>query len=238
MILNKSFITNTIAVVFIAVAFLFPLEKIFSQALLYTGLFALSGALTNQLAVYMLFEKVPFLYGSGVIPLRFEAFKLAIKNLLMEQFFTQEQLDNFFQEEEKKIDLTPIIQESDFSPAYDALTKTVMDSSFGGMLGMFGGEKALEGLREPFTNKLKSAIMHIVTAPEFHATLNNHLKNSSLNDDMLQSIEGVIDTRLDEFTPQMVKEMVQKLIREHLEWLIVWGGVFGGVIGLISSFVL
>ncbi len=238
MILNKSFITNLTAITFISIALLLPLEQVFSQPLLYTGLFALSGALTNQLAVYMLFEKIPFLYGSGVIPLRFEAFKLAIKNLLMEQFFTKEQLDNFFQEEEKKIDLTPIINESDFSPAYDALTKTVMDSPFGGMLGMFGGEKALESLREPFTNKLKSAIMHIVTSEEFHTTLNKHLQNSSLNEDIFKSIEGVIDSRLNELTPQMVKEMVQKLIREHLEWLVVWGGVFGGVIGLISSFVL
>lgn len=238
MILNKTFITNFIALVFMAAGFLLPLEPILSQALLYTGLFALSGALTNQIAVYMLFEKVPFLYGSGVIPLRFEAFKLAIKNLLMEQFFTKEQLDNFFHEEEKKIDLTPIIQDSDFSPAYDALTKTVMDSPFGGMLGMFGGEKALEGLKEPFTNKLKGAILHIVTSTEFHTTLNNHLHNSSLNEDMLRSIEMVIDSRLEQFTPHMVKEMVQKLIREHLQWLIVWGGVFGGAIGFVGSFVL
>lgn len=238
MILNKSFITNALALSLIFAALLLPFEALIAQAFLYTGLFALSGALTNQLAVHMLFEKVPFLYGSGIIPLRFEAFKLAIKNLLMEQFFTKEQLENFFKNEEKKIDLTPIIEESDFSPAYDALTKTVMDSSFGGMLGMFGGEKALEGLREPFTNKLKSAIIKIVSSEAFASTLDKHLQNSSLNEDILHSIETVIDTRLNELSPQMVKELVQNLIREHLEWLVVWGGVFGGVIGLISSFVL
>ncbi|QOP40848.1 DUF445 domain-containing protein [Sulfurimonas marina] len=238
MILNKSFITNISAIVLIALSFAPGLEPLLSSGLLFTGLFALSGAVTNQLAVHMLFEKVPFLYGSGVIPLHFEAFKLAIKELLMEQFFTKEQLENFFQNEEKKIDLTPIIEESDFSPAYDALTKTVMDSPFGGMLGMFGGEKALEGLREPFTNKLKSAIITIVSSESFAQTLDKHLQNSSLNEDILNSIEIVIDTRLNELTPQMVKELVQKLIREHLEWLVVWGGVFGGVIGLISSFVL
>ncbi|WP_304542783.1 DUF445 domain-containing protein [Sulfurimonas microaerophilic] len=238
MILNKSFITNFTAILFIALSYMPGLDPLVASSLLFTGLFALSGALTNQLAVHMLFEKVPFLYGSGVILSRFEAFKSAIKNLLMEQFFTKEQLENFFQNEEKKIDLTPIIEESDFSPAYDALTKTVMDSPFGGMLGMFGGEKALEGLREPFTNKLKSAMITIVSSESFAQTLDKHLKSSSLNEDILNSIETVIDTRLNELTPQMVKELVQKLIREHLEWLVVWGGVFGGVIGLISSFVL
>lgn len=238
MILNKSFITNLFAFVLIAFSTLTFLDHSIQEALLYSGLFALSGSLTNQLAIHMLFEKIPFLYGSGVIPVRFEAFKSAIKSLLMEQFFTEEKLRDFLQKEEKKIDLIPIIEESDFSPAYDALTKTVMDSSFGGMLGMFGGEKALEGLREPFVSKLKSAVMTIVSSDEFGKTLDKHLQSSSLQNDILNSIESVIDTRLDELTPQMVKEIVQDLIREHLQWLVVWGGVFGGLIGLVSSLVL
>ncbi|MEA3331775.1 MAG: DUF445 domain-containing protein [Campylobacterota bacterium] len=234
--LNKSFITNLIAVVLIGLSFI--IKNDFNQLLLFTGLFALSGALTNQLAIHMLFEKVPLLYGSGVIPARFEAFKESIKNLMMSEFFTQEQLDNFFQSEEKKIDLEPIIEETDFTPAFDALSKTVMESSFGGMLGMFGGEAALDGLREPFSLKMKSAVIKIVNSEAFNATLQNHMQNSSLSSDMLESIESVIDARLNELTPQLVKEIVQKLIKEYLDWLVVWGGVFGGLIGLISSFVL
>ena len=234
--MNKSLITNLIAVALIGISFFITNE--FNSLLLYTGLFALSGALTNQLAIHMLFEKVPFLYGSGVIPARFEAFKESIKNLMMSQFFTKEQLDNFFQTEEKKIDLTPIIEETDFAPAFDALSKTVMESSFGGMLGMFGGESALEGLRDPFSLKMKSAVIKIVNSDAFNNTLANHMQSSSLSSDMISSIEDVIDARLDELTPLMVKEIVQKLIKEHLSWLVVWGGVFGGLIGLISSFIL
>ncbi|QSZ41374.1 DUF445 domain-containing protein [Sulfurimonas aquatica] len=231
--INKSLITNLIAVALIALSYLL-LEL--HSALLFSGLFALSGALTNQLAVHMLFEKVPFLYGSGVIPSRFEAFKEAIKNLMMSEFFTREQLESFFEDEEKKINLEPIIEETDFTPAFDALSKTVMESSFGGMLGMFGGEAALDNLREPFSLKMKAAVIKIVNSQAFNATLATHMQSSSLNDDMLKSIESVIDTRLNELTPQLVKEILQKLIKEHLEWLVVWGGVFGGLIGLVSSF--
>ena len=83
--LNKSFITNAVAIALIGLSYLLPE---FSTLLLYSGLFALSGAITNLLAVHMLFEKVPLLYGSGVIPARFEAFKEAIKNLMMNEFFT------------------------------------------------------------------------------------------------------------------------------------------------------
>jgi len=233
--INKSLITNLVAVTLIALSFVI-LE--FSSILLFTGLFALSGAVTNQLAIHMLFEKVPLLYGSGVIPARFEAFKEAIKNLMMNEFFTREQLENFFESEEKKINLEPIIEKTDFSPAFDALSKTVMESSFGGMLGMFGGESALDALREPFSLKMKSAVIKIVNSEAFNSTLQIHMQNSSLNDDMLESIESVIDARLNELTPQMVKEIVQKLIHEHLGWLVVWGGIFGGLIGLISSFLI
>ncbi|TKI68942.1 DUF445 domain-containing protein [Sulfurimonas crateris] len=234
--LNKGFMTNLIAAALVGVSFF--IDETVADLFLYTGLFALSGALTNQLAIHMLFEKVPLLYGSGVIPARFEAFKESIKNLMMSQFFTKEQLEYFFKNEEKKIELTPIIEATDFSPAFDALSKTVMESSFGGMLGMFGGESVLENLREPFSQKMKSAVIKIVQSETFNYTLQKHLQNSTLSDDMMKSIEDIIEIRLNELTPVMVKDIVQKLIKEHLSWLVVWGGVFGGAIGLISSFLL
>ena len=234
--MKKSLITNLLATLLIVISFL--LQNEYSSFLLFTGLFALSGALTNQLAIHMLFERVPLLYGSGVIPARFESFKSSIKSLMMNQFFNKEQLDNFFKSEEKKIDLAPIIEETDFTPAFDALSKTVMESSFGGMLGMFGGESTLDSLREPFSIKMKNAVIKIVNSDAFNDTLQNHMQTSSLSTDMIGNIEAVIDERLNELTPQMVKEIVQKLIKAHLSWLVVWGGVFGGLIGLVSSFLL
>lgn len=236
MVLSKSVATNLAASALIL--FSFVAEGIAAKVLLFTGLFALSGALTNALAVHMLFEKVPLLYGSGVILERFGAFKAAIRELMMTQFFTKAQLDAFFAAEEKKIDLVPIIESTDFAPAYDALAKTVMESQFGGMLGMFGGERALEGLRDPFSAKMKKAVVKIVGTEAFNEQLQKGLSDSSLSEDMLASIEGVIDARLNELTPEMVKELVKNLIREHLGWLVVWGGVFGGAIGALSTLVL
>ncbi len=235
--MDKALLTNIIALALSALSFALP-ESIAKDVLLYAGLFALSGALTNQLAIHMLFEKVPFLYGSGVIEAKFERFKASIKELMMKEFFTKEQIESFFAKEERKIDLLPIIEKTDFSPAYEALTKSVMESSFGGMLSMFVGESALEGLKEPFVNKLKQAVIAIVQSRSFEQTLQEQLKHSSLSDDMLQKIDEIISQRLNELTPQMVKEIVQNLIKEHLGWLVVWGGVFGGLIGAISAMVL
>ena len=231
--MSKSSITDIVSISLVGISFVVPQQ--YREPLLFTGLFALSGAITNQLAIHMLFERVPFLYGSGVIEKNFETFKASIGTMIMKQFFTKEQLSDFFAKEEQKIDLAPLVEGTDFSPAFDALSKTVMDSKFGGAIQMFGGEEALESLREPFVRKLKSAVGAIVSSSAFRAQLEHHIQNSALSNDMLASVEALITKRLDELTPKMVKELVQELIREHLGWLVVWGGVFGGVIGLLSS---
>ena len=86
--MNKSIISNSRAILVVVAGLILKNELVLT-----IGLFALSGALTNWLAIHMLFEKVPGLYGSGVIPARFEDFKKAIRNLMMEQFFTEENID-------------------------------------------------------------------------------------------------------------------------------------------------
>jgi len=232
--MNKSLVTNGVAFLIVLVGFLTH-----NSIVLTVGLFALSGAVTNWLAVHMLFEKVPFLYGSGVVENRFEEFKSSIHSLIMEQFFTKENLDKFFQSElssdDKKFDFTNLINSTDFSIAFESLKSAVMESSFGGMLGMFGGEKALEPLKEPFEVKMKKAINEIVHTDTFQTTLQKSLSNQNIHEDIASKIDGVVIQRLDEFNPKMVKELVQHIIKEHLGWLVVWGGVFGGLIGLISA---
>jgi len=234
--MNKSLGTNIIASIIVVIGY-------FTQntIVLTVGLFALSGAVTNWLAVHMLFEKIPFLYGSGVVENRFEEFKLSIHTLIMNQFFTKENLDKFFQTEissNKKLDLTKVIEKTDFLPAYESLKSAVMESSFGGMLGMFGGEKALEPLQEPFEKKMKVAIIKIVHTDSFQKLIQETLKNSDISEDMSKKIDTVVSARLEELEPKMVKNLVQDMIKEHLGWLVVWGGVFGGLIGLIGAFVI
>ena len=234
--MNKSNITNIITVI----AMLFGYFS--GNNLIYmVGLFAFSGAITNSLAIHMLFEKVPFLYGSGVIESKFSQFKISIHNLLMNQFFTREHLTRFFQEEvtsaKKTIDFEKILNKTDFSPAYESLKESVMQSSFGGMLGMFGGEAALEPLREPFTKKLQTSIISISASDAFQEVVNEALKSEDLSQDVYEKLSRIVNLRLEELTPKMVKEIVQEMIKEHLGWLVIWGGVFGGVIGLVSALI-
>ena len=235
--MNKSDITNIITVLIMAYGYSND-----NQVIYMVGLFAFSGAITNSLAIHMLFEKVPFLYGSGVIESKFSQFKISIHNLLMNQFFTREHLTKFFQEEvssaKKTIDFEKILNKTDFSPAYESLKESVMQSSFGGMLGMFGGESALEPLREPFTKKLQASIISISSTQEFQEIVSDALKSENLSEDIYNKLSCIVDARLEELTPAMVKEIVQDMIKEHLGWLVIWGAVFGGLIGLVSTLVM
>jgi len=234
--MNKSLATNLIAIILIIFGIL---QK--ENIIINIGLFALSGAITNWLAIHMLFEKVPFLYGSGVVQNRFKEFKLSIHTLIMQEFFTKENLDKFFTNELKndnKFDLSSLIDKTDFSSAFESLKSAVMESSFGSMLGMFGGEAALEPLKEPFEIKMKSAINKIVHTNTFQKTLKETLTSSTISQDIQDKIQNVVYERLEELDAKMVKNLVQNMMKEHLGWLVVWGGFFGGLIGLISSLLM
>ncbi|WP_286264089.1 DUF445 family protein [Thalassotalea atypica] len=231
--MNKSVITNTLALILtLAGHFL-------SQPILFSiGLFALSGAVTNWLAIHMLFEKVPGLYGSGVIPARFEDFKLGIRQLMMEQFFTKENIDRFLSDDKggaTGIDLAPVIKKVDLNPAFDGLVEVIENSSFGGMLAMVGGSEALQPMREPFIEKMKISVVEITQTDDFHQNLRESLEGDTNIAHMQEKVSDIIEQRLNELTPQLVKEIIQTMIRKHLGWLVVWGGVFGGIIGFIAA---
>lgn len=201
------------------------------------AVFALSGALTNWLAIHMLFEKVPVLYGSGVIPAHFEEFKLGIRNLIMNQFFSDENIDRFLNQSQqpgKHPQLAAVIEKIDLSPAFDTLVKTIMESSFGSMLSMVGGEAALTPLKQPFIDNMRGSIVEITNGDEFSALLIEELEQPDVMSNLKKDIQDIIDNRLDELTPQMVKTIIQDMIRQHLGWLVVWGGLFGALIGLLS----
>jgi uncharacterized membrane protein YheB (UPF0754 family) len=237
-VLNKSFVTNLLSAIVIVIGYLSPIYQDLIKSI---GFFALSGAITNWLAVYMLFEKVPLLYGSGVIPNRFEEFKTSIKALMMEQFFTADNIEHFIENEEqaagKVLNLEPLLNAVEYDKIYDSLVASIMASSFGSMLLMMGGPEALKPLKEPFTEKMKRVFQEMVDSERFKSALSQGLDAHKIGIDLVDKIETVIDKRLNELTPKLVKEIVQTIIREHLGWLVVWGGIFGGLMGVLFVYV-
>jgi hypothetical protein len=232
--MNKNILTNALAMMVTLLGW-----QLQQPVVLSIGLFALSGALTNALAIHMLFEKVPLLYGSGVIPARFEQFKSGIYQLVMTQFFSSSNIDRFLadkqQSHSKTLDFSPVIEQSDLSPAFDSLLKVVEQSSFGGMLGMFGGTAALLPLKTPFISQLKTALIEVSHSDEFNQLLLAQLDQPEQLAGIRAQVDTIVQQRLNELTPALVKDIIQQMIRQHLGWLVVWGGVFGGLIGLLAA---
>jgi len=223
--MNKSLITNLLSILIIIVGYIYQENYPF---IIITGVFALSGSITNWLAIHMLFEKIPLLYGSGVILDKFEDIKLGIKNLILQELFTETQINNFLLDNKVSASET-IINKIDFDKVFLGLVEAIEGSQLGGMLAMVGGRKALDPLKDPFTKKLKIIIEDFVTE-------NTSNENSSeTTASLLLKIENILDTRLADLSPEDIKIIIQKMIKEHLGWLVVWGGFFGGFLGLVLS---
>ena len=226
--MNKSLATNLAAAALLALGLLIP-ESPLKPYLQSAGLFALAGAVTNWLAVHMLFERVPGLYGSGVIAARFEQFKAAIHRLVMESFFTEENFMKFADTAlHQGLDPEMIEKSVDLDELFEGFLDVVAKSKFGSMLGMFGGPKALEPLREPFKAEFRRRLGQIVDSLDIS---HSHVSFEK----MRPTIDSLVEGKLEELTAPQVKQLLSDLIREHLGWLVVWGGVFGGLIGILSA---
>ena len=231
---NKSFLTNKIACDFIIIGYLlsyfYPNTIKIAELIKTTGYFALSGSITNWIAIHMLFEKVPFLYGSGVIMNKFEKFKESIKNMILNEFFSEENINKFLDKLSKSENHSP----NDMSKFIDSdkifleIKSAIMESQFGGMLNMFGGEAVLEPLKTPIKNKINSIARDILSGSQ-----DNKDKNINIKYTIRQQVDSIVTNRVEELTAKDIKIMVQNIIKEHLGWLVVWGGVFGGLIGVL-----
>jgi len=192
-----------------------------------TGAFALSGAATNWIAIHMLFERVPGLYGSGVIPTRFEEFKAGIKHLIVQEFFSREHIERFFTMQSATT-ADAVNSRIDYDRVFEHLIDAITESPMGGMLNMMGGRKALAPLKEPIVAKLQDIVAELASGEAGTG-------GDDLTSALVHQVEQIIDKRLAELTPQKVKQIVEDMIRRHLGWLVLWGGVFGGLIGFLVA---
>jgi uncharacterized membrane protein YheB (UPF0754 family) len=219
-LITKSSVTNILSCLITLIGYFMEPGPV--QHIVWTfGVFAVSGAITNWIAIYMLFDKVPLCYGSGVIPNRFEEFKSGIKRLVINEFFTLERVESFF----KQATLSKDSSKLDYNKAFDKLVEAIATSQFGSFLAMMGGSAALEPMRESIIGKMQEMLTELLQA-----------EGGVLNPrNVTSQIEEIVDNRLAELTPNAVKDIIQTMIREHLGWLVVWGGVFGGLLGIVVA---
>lgn len=228
---KKSIIVNILSISLIGLGYLVPR---YGEVIKIVGFFAFSGAITNWLAIYMLFERIPLVYGSGIIPLQFEVFKKSIKAIIMEQFFNESNLNRFLNNRNIMDDpstlLCKVVDTLDYEKIYDGLTEEILNTSLGKTLNIFGGAKALLPLKEPLIARIKRMLQEILAV-----SVIPQLGDEKFSHTIKEKIEAMIDAQLQELTPYQVKCLVKEMIEKYLGWIVVWGGVFGGAFGLLME---
>lgn len=205
-----------------------------NEWVLASGLFGFAGGVTNWLAVKMLFDKVPLLYGSGVIPMRFREIRQTVKDAIMRYFFDEEYLERFLGEragemaigDELGTKVAEVLESAEIDAIIDAKLEEMAASPQGMMIKMVGIQTV-----KPL---VKQFVIGVGT--EIAPLLVGEVARPELEVGALRAqVDRLLETKLEELTPERVKEMMEEVIREHLGWLIVWGNIFGGTIGLVSK---
>ncbi|KAL0211447.1 hypothetical protein P9112_009745 [Eukaryota sp. TZLM1-RC] len=200
------------------------------------GLFGLAGGVTNWLAVKMLFDKIPFLYGSGVIPNRFKEIRRAVKNAIMRTFFDQKYLEKYLAKKAGAVlgglniedKVRQLLESQVVDDIIDAKLKEFSQRPEAVYITLMGIQPAqLKTWIKPFALGLGGDLAPLVSQLFDPA--------KTLNLDMLRTeIDSLMTTKLEELTPDIVKKMLEDVMREELGLLIVWGAVFGSSIGMLS----
>lgn len=211
-----------------------------SKYVLSAGLFGFAGSITNAAAVKMLFDRVPFLYGSGVIPNRFVSIRLAMKNTIMAIFFDEHYMEKYMAERVtgfmKAFDMKSKVQEMMTDPRLDDVILKNLEGTAkqpGGAIlvpvaAMLGGYAKLVPMVKPLLGAFATEMV-------------NQVQDGTIVEDNLdvkgvrREIESFMDEKIKVVTPQLVKKMMEDVMRKHLGMLVVWGFVFGAGLGVIST---
>lgn len=119
----------------------------------------------------------------------------------------------------------------DFDKVFHGFVAVIKNSSFGGIFTLFGGEKVIESMREPFKKEFERQASEILRNIDVAAVLQKEADFETFR----SKISSMVDATVDELTPQKVKKIVEEMMRTHMGWLVVWGGVFGALIGFVSA---
>lgn len=201
------------------------------------GLFGFAGGITNWLAIKMLFDEVPGLIGSGVIPRRFEEIRREVKNTIMKTFFDGGFIKTYITEQSgdmiSKLGLEDKIVGFLRSGKGKQMIREKLEGSRQSELGLMlamvnvdiGGELMLKKVTDELASmagQVGPLVMSVVDP--------DNLPIDKLRDE----VDKLMTAKLAELDADKVKELMEEVIRKHLGWLVVWGNVFGGCIGIVA----
>lgn len=256
-LLNPANVSNAITLLLMVVGLVMRLAIIpadewddsssaWARYVLAFGLMGFSGGVTNEIAVKMLFDPVGWgeysLPGSGIIPKQFLGIRNTVKRMIIDTFFDREFLERelkallsrFAGKESIEGGLRAVLDSDEFVEVMDRRMRELAEDPKGGrmskMIKSFGiGGQQLRALTKaflgPMSAEVSGAIGSAVDAGQ----------GGLSPDKIAETVERLVDSRLQELTAQRVKTLIEAVMKANLGWLVVWGNVFGGIIGVISE---
>jgi len=234
---NSNILTFFIMIIGILLRVFLGHDSVVAKYILSFGLFGFSGGITNWLAIKMLFDKIPFLYGSGVIPQQFRQIRQTIKDVILDTFFDPRFLDKYVSQKAGQFTSSLNLEEKIKQMLESPIVDQIIDEKLlelgtrpeGMFLTMMGITPAsLKPMIKPFVLGMGADIGPLL--------LNNFDISKIFNISKLRGeIDSLMTTKLQELTPEIVKKLMEQVIRTHLGWLIVWGNIFGSFIGILST---
>eukprot|EP00011_Vannellida_sp_DIVA3-517-6-12_P002062 CAMPEP_0114626136 /NCGR_PEP_ID=MMETSP0168-20121206/11624_1 /TAXON_ID=95228 ORGANISM="Vannella sp., Strain DIVA3 517/6/12" /NCGR_SAMPLE_ID=MMETSP0168 /ASSEMBLY_ACC=CAM_ASM_000044 /LENGTH=288 /DNA_ID=CAMNT_0001837427 /DNA_START=69 /DNA_END=932 /DNA_ORIENTATION=+ len=228
-----SFVIMVIGLVLVAV---FP-KFLPVQFILAFGLFAFAGGITNWVAIKMLFDKIPGLYGSGIIEDRFVEIRETIKGVIMRTFFDAEYLERYLAQKAGQLagsfdvegQLKKLLESDVVDEIIDEKLAELRERPEGMWLSMMGVDNSqLKPMIKPFILGMGSDVAPMI--------LKNFDPTTLLNIDKIRTeVDTLLSTKLEALTAKHVKTLLETVMRKHLGWLVVWGNIFGGTIGLVTK---
>lgn len=253
--MDKGTFSTIISAVGLATGIILPAGDV-QKLILSTGMFAFSGGITNTLAVKMLFDRVPGLIGSGVIPARFREIRAEIKRLILTHFFDAAYLREFLHARSEDLRLHSYLKGGGAAggaaeafveqqweklaapevirPIVDRQIEKLLDSSIGGMLIMVGVDNVKPAVSQFVSDllaSLKGKVLERARGMDSGAEWT--LDEEKITEDLRAAVDHLLETKLQQLDAPTVKKMLEDVIRDHLGWLVVWGNVFGGLLGLV-----
>ncbi|XRB15161.1 DUF445 domain-containing protein [Pseudoscourfieldia marina] len=200
----------------------------------YFGLFGFAGGITNWIAIKMLFDEIPGVYGSGIIPKQFKQIRTTIKRMVMETFFEpkflekqlRERLSKYANSDAAREAVSSLMSTPEFESALDEKLNQFGSGMTGTMLKMLGLDPMV---MKPYVKPFVEGVAEDCAPFLAQMLAEGNLPVLQLRDE----VDRLMEERLKELTAEKVKALVEDIMREHLGWLVVWGVIFGIVIGII-----
>eukprot|EP00116_Pleurobrachia_bachei_P009079 sb/3469341/ len=169
------------------------------------GLFGFAGGVTNWLAIRMLFEKIPFLIGSGVLLSNFAEIRDNVKRTTMETYFDPGPLSNYVTQKTEiilnSIQFEDTVRDIMTCPEVQAMISDKVDEMFTTPQGLIFGvvlnkDKVKEGVLISVEN----------AGSEMVPVIGELVKNSEfLDEDRLRDqIDKLITAKLMEMQPKNI----------------------------------